>query len=88
MDTETIRDALSALHDEVPEVTDRKRKYCRQMDNGHWYTYDQCVRYYGNREHPPQNYPYLQGTELACRFLSGQRKDLIFRLKYPLRPGP
>ena len=32
MDTETIRDALSALSDEAPELTDRKRKYCRQME--------------------------------------------------------
>ena len=83
MDTETIRDALSALSDEAPELTDRKRKYCRQMDDGNWYTHSQCARYYGNRAHPPESHPYLQGTELACRFLRGQRKDLIFRLKYP-----
>ena len=82
-EAETIRDALSALSDEAPEVSDRKRKYCRQMGDGNWYTYHQCVWYYGNREPPPADHPHLQGTDHACGYLERQREDLTFRLNYP-----
>ena len=82
MDTETIRDALSALSDETFEVTDRKRKYCRQMNNGRWYTFDQCVRYYGHHEFPREQFPHTIGAESSCRLISVNQRDLNFRLQY------